>query len=96
MRRMHISGSGRIGVCPKPLVKLSGRINIAMREYNNEGGWCSMKTYGSRVKGRRKKRGESTMVKGVIFSGASCLTALAVGGVPATRDWKEAWWKSHL
>ena len=64
---MHISGSGGTGVCPRPLVKLNGHIRIAMQEYNNEGGWCSMKTYGGRVKGRRKKRGESTMAQGLPF-----------------------------
>lgn len=68
MRRMHISGSGGIGVCPRPLVKLSGRINIAIREYNNEGRWCSMKRYGGRVKGRRREEvGEYNGERGYLF-----------------------------
>jgi len=30
MREMRISGSGRIGACPRPSVKLSGGVDIAM------------------------------------------------------------------
>jgi len=88
MRRMRTSRSGRTGVCPRPLVKLSRGADMAMGGYNNEGGWRLMKIYGSSARGG--KRGEGAAAKGVFKprSLAHKALALLVGGVRQEIGWR--------
>ena len=57
MRRMHILGSGRIRVGPRPLMGLSDSVGMTMRERGSEERLCLIKTCGG-VRGKRGNEGE--------------------------------------